>query len=187
MPMKNLDHVEAFEYYQSFLEFICKWFQPQSYLEIGIASGATFRRLIPYCGHLTGVDPEMLDFADLKKDAKCHLHRLTSDEYFRLFPGYLFDLVFVDGHHEHIQLLRDVRNSLGCLQPGGLIVAHDTFPPSPEFVSPRLCGDAYKAIIDLRSDRSLEVYTFPVRYGLTLIGKVGSSFPWIPINDPSSK
>jgi len=178
MAMKDLDHLEAFEYYQSFLEFLCKWFRPQSYLEIGIGDTTTFRRLIPYCGRLIGVDPNIPKQSDLDENPKCRLHRLRSDEYFSAFQDDRFDLIFVDGDHEHSQCLRDIKNGVEHLQPNGLVVAHDTFPPSQTYVSARLCGDAYKAIIELRNDRSLEVYTFPVRYGLTLIGKIGTGFPW---------
>jgi len=181
MALRDLSADDAFEYYRSFLEFFCKWLRPQSYLEIGYGKGDTFRRLIPHCDQLTAIDPNVESLGDIAENPKCRLHRLTSDEYFKSFPGDTHDLVFIDGCHEFGQVSRDIRGALGCLRQHGLVVAHDTFPPTPEFLRPDLCGDAYKGIIELRKDRALEVYTFPVRYGLTLIGKVGSTFPWIPL------
>ncbi|GGA88575.1 hypothetical protein GCM10011511_09760 [Puia dinghuensis] len=40
-----------------------------------------------------------------------------------------FDLIFVDGYHTEQQALKDVRNALGCLTPGGIVVIHDCMPP----------------------------------------------------------
>jgi len=168
---------EANEFYRSFLEFFCHWFRPASYLEIGLHAGETFGRLIPYCGRLRGVDAVLPRLPKLPP--RCSLYPLTSDEYFRLHPGERYDLVFIDGCHEHQQVLRDVRNSLACLTPNGVIMAHDMFPPSRDVTDPGGCGDAYKAAIELRQDRSLEVYTIPVRYGVTLIGRIGTEFPWV--------
>jgi methyltransferase family protein len=41
----------------------------------------------------------------------------------------LFDLIFVDGYHTEGQALKDIRNALRFLNPGGLIVIHDCMPP----------------------------------------------------------
>ncbi len=179
MALRELDNDQAFEFYRSFLEFYGRWLRPQSYLEIGLATGDTFRRLIPYCEQMTGIDPNVPDLGTL--NPKCRLLPITSDEYFRDYPNDTYDLVFIDGLHESEQVTRDIRNALHRLRPNGLVVAHDTFPPSPELTNPQGCGDAYKAAIELRKDRCFEVYTFPVRYGVTLIGKIGATFPWIPL------
>lgn len=178
MSVRNLDNDGAVEFYRSFLEFYCSWFPPESYLEIGLNQGETFRRLIPYCVRLTGVDPNLPKLGNI--NSKCRLVGLSSDQYFLQHSEDRHDLVFIDGFHEAQQVMRDIRNSLQCLSQNGVIMAHDTFPPSPDFTNPEACGDAYKAMIELRKDRSIEVYTFPVRYGLSVIGKVGTAFPWVP-------
>jgi hypothetical protein len=175
--IRELASEEAFEFYRNFLEFYCSWLRPDSYLEIGLAEGSTFQRLIPHCGRMRGVDPVLPPLRDLPP--QCELFSMTSDEFFHRHPGETYDLVFIDGLHQHQQVLRDVRHALGCLAPKGVIMAHDMFPPSPELTDAAGCGDAYKAAIDLRQDRSLEVFTIPVTYGLTLIGKIGSEFPWV--------
>jgi len=40
-----------------------------------------------------------------------------------------FDLIFVDGHHTEEQALKDIRNALRYLNPGGIVVIHDCMPP----------------------------------------------------------
>ena len=179
--MRTFTPESANEFYRSFLEFFCSWFRPDSYLEIGLSSGFTFRRLMPFCGRMDGVDPAVPSLPHL--DPKCRLFPMTSDEFFRRHPDERYDLVFIDGCHEHRQVLRDVRNSLACLASNGVIVAHDMLPPSREVTDPGGCGDAYKAAIELRQDRSLEVFTLPVMYGVTLIGNIGSAFPWAPLEE----
>lgn len=54
--------------------------------------------------------------------------RLRSDDAFERFQrdGDRFDLVFVDGEHSFRQALADLRNAAHCLNPGGLVLAHDT-------------------------------------------------------------
>lgn len=172
--------VDAFSFYREFLEFYCRWFKPESYLEIGVHAGETMRRLSPHCARLTGVDPDPQDLSPLAGIPNIRFLRQTSDGYFSENQQDRHDLIFIDGMHERSQFLRDVSNSLMALNEGGLIVAHDTLPPSLDYTVPTLCGDAYLGAIDLRSDRNLEVYTFPARFGLTLIGKIGTRFPWRP-------
>lgn len=177
LMMRDLSSDEAFEFYRKFLEFLSSSLQPESYLEIGLAAGQTFQRLIPHCKKLRGVDPAPPRLSELPR--KCELFAMSSNEYFRLHPGDTYDLVFVDGLHEHQQVLRDIRNCLSCLKPNGLIAVHDTFPTTPAMTDPNQCGDTYKAMVELRADRSLELLTLPITYGLTLIRKIGNGFPWV--------
>src|SRR3954468_10626064 len=102
MASRQLNNEEAFEFYRDFLEFHCRWLRPESYLEIGLSSGETFARLIPYCGQMTGVDPCIPDLGNL--NAKCRLLPLTSDDYFRKYSEDRYDLVFIDGLHEARQV-----------------------------------------------------------------------------------
>ena len=55
-------------------------------------------------------------------------HPVTSDEFFRASDE-SFDLIFIDGFHEDEQVGRDIRNALGHLNPGGIVVIHDCLPP----------------------------------------------------------
>ena len=60
----------------------------------------------------------------------------TSDEFFREFfiqdeknrlPYYtrIFDMIYIDGDHQTDVAERDLRNSIRCLAPGGIILCHD--------------------------------------------------------------
>lgn len=52
-----------------------------------------------------------------------------ADDYFDRHQE-AFDLIFIDGDHTEEQVLRDIRNALVCLAPGGIIVLHDCMPPT---------------------------------------------------------
>jgi hypothetical protein len=80
----------------------------ESYLEIGCKDNSTFNRVNAI--KKVGVDPN-----------RGGTLRMTSDQYFKDHND-TFDLVFVDGLHEHEQAVRDVENSLLRLNPGGTIV-----------------------------------------------------------------
>ena len=96
----------------------------------------------------------------------------TSDEFFERHAAELFpsgaDVVFVDGLHTYDQTYRDVRNALGLLRPGGVILVHDCLPASaheavaaPSYeAAGRIngpgwngdwTGDGWKAIVAVRS------------------------------------
>ena len=122
------------------------------------------------------------------------LYSSTSDEYFKsiihetpspdgaektaALVTETFDFIHVDGLHTAEQCHRDIENSLKCLAPGGMIAVHDTNPTTRWMANPggpidpnaEWCGDVWKAILWLRCDRDdLEIYTYGIRYGLTVI------------------
>lgn len=168
---------EAFEFYREFIEQWAKY-RGGHYLEIGCHSGGLTARIakLPNIVFALGIDK--VSHADWDGYEGEHLNleflNLTSDEYFmqeQKLGG--FDTIFIDADHSSDQVYRDVENALELLADEGLILVHDTLPPSEEFKQFHLCGDAYKAINDLRTFRhDLQVFTIPVIYGLTLISKV---------------
>lgn len=92
----------------------------QSYLEIGLEGGLNFARVqIP---NKVSVDP------CTKWGAT---YPVTSDEFFNSIPkDKKYDIIFIDGLHLSIQVVKDIRNSLDHLSDGGVIVMHDCNPPT---------------------------------------------------------
>jgi hypothetical protein len=88
-----------------------------AYLEIGVKDAQHhFSRV--RCGRKCGVAPGPA------AGGGC----LGAETFFRRNTE-KFDLIFVDGFHEEAQADADLRNALGCLNPGGVIVLHDCLPP----------------------------------------------------------
>lgn len=146
---------------------LIKKYNYQSYLEIGVQEGSSFKAIS--CKNKTGVDP---DEEVLKWMPDCFIK--TSDDFFR-DNRQTFDIIFIDGLHRFEQVLTDVNNSLKVLNPDGTIVCHDILPPDENHQRiPRMqnqwTGDCWKAWVILRGNRSdLAMYVINADYGCGII------------------
>jgi hypothetical protein len=155
-----------------FLNRLISSFAYSKYLEIGIGAGrclAGIRAAVK-----VGIDPNpaVRQF----RLAGTMIYCGASDDFFRSChaPGF-FDLVFIDGWHEHQQVYRDVVNSLHVLAPGGTIVVHDCNPTTEAMqrvppIQGIWTGDCWRAIVRLRMTRNdLEVSVLETDNGLGVI------------------
>lgn len=134
----------------------------RSYLEIGCDRNRTFDAVA--APHKVGVDCR-----------RGGTLRITSDEFFRINRE-RFDLVFVDGLHLHEQVIRDVENSLACLNPDGCVVIHDCLPKRrehqerrPGLAGSEWTGDVWKAIIHFRERPDCDVAVLDADWGLGVL------------------
>jgi predicted O-methyltransferase YrrM len=163
--------------------------RPQTYLEIGVGTGDSLRLAAPST-HAVGVDPAP---ALTALAGPHHVHRATSDEFFRahrradVFDAPV-DLAFIDGMHRFEAALRDVVNVERWSRPGSVIAVHDTYPvdaisadrrsASPEVTRPLRralrratnrysefwTGDVWRLLIALRAHRpDLRIVTVPAQ------------------------
>lgn len=139
----------------------------EEYLEIGVDDGYNFNRI--NCKHKTGVDPK-----PYKPVLEHRFERMTSDAFFAINKQ-KYDIVFIDGLHEHEQVIRDIQNSLSILNPNGMIICHDLIPTSkPAQEIPRRVkiwtGDCWRAWIYFRANYAkLSMYVIDMDYGLGII------------------
>ena len=172
----NLEPHNAFEFYRTFFDWYCKWANPH-YLEVGCGEGGLTGRLAPYCKSATGIDISVYPtWSEYQTRTGCMLIMIDSDTYFKsLDPETMYDLIFIDGDHAKEQVIVDFEYSLVHLSESGLIALHDTYPPNEEATGPMACGTAYKARQDhlehYTTKSQLQVFTFPVTFGLTLVGR----------------
>lgn len=137
----------------------------KTFLEIGTFNGETFN-------HVKIDHKESID-----SDPKCNAtHIMTSDEYFKNSKD-KFDIIFIDGLHEHSQVYRDICNALEHLNPRGVIVMHDCMPKNEKM---QLCdnkshqneewtGDTWKAYYKAFVELPYEVYVVNTDYGCGVI------------------
>jgi hypothetical protein len=99
----------------------------QSYLEIGVNEGDTFRLIeIP---ERTGVDPTLRFDPDTLRNQSTQLFSVTSDAYFASLPiGAKFDVIFIDGLHTFEQVVRDFSNAILHSHDRTVIILDDTRP-----------------------------------------------------------
>lgn len=115
------------------IQYIIDKYKFTSYLEIGVHDPSKNFGLIR-CKFKIGVDPNPQSRASFTG---------TSDEFFKQWIDYRdgdfyghhsrFDIIFIDGDHEHQQVKRDFDNAMQCLNEGGIILLHDTNPEREEY------------------------------------------------------
>lgn len=110
--------------------------QPQTYLEIGVATGKSLA-LARSGTVVTGVDPASAEQAALQYHSPENvprLYKMTSDEYFATqdfcaeTTAACLDLAFIDGLHHFDQVLKDFANLERYAGPNTLICIHDCLP-----------------------------------------------------------
>ncbi|WP_082255075.1 class I SAM-dependent methyltransferase [Candidatus Pelagibacter communis] len=134
----------------------------KKYLEIGCFDNELFDEI--KIENKTGVDP-----------VSGGTIRLTSDQFFKNNKEF-FDCVFIDGLHTYNQVKKDIKNSLDFLNDNGIILLHDCLPNNfYEQATPRCQwtwnGDVWKAIVECRTDKHLDVYTCYADFGIGVILK----------------
>tara|TARA_Y100000817_G_scaffold115764_1_gene90725 strand:+ start:325 stop:1002 length:678 start_codon:yes stop_codon:yes gene_type:complete len=138
----------------------------ENYLEIGCDQDQLFSKV--NIKNKIGVDP--VSGGNVRK---------LSDNFFST-NKVKFDLVFIDGLHEYKQVKQDITNSLKFLNPDGIILVHDCLPSSiSKQAVPRYRmswnGDVWKAIVDLRQNEDLEIFTCEIDQGIGIIKKEKNS------------
>lgn len=159
------------------IDYLIKKNNYTDYLEIGCDQNQLFSKI--KIKNKVGVDP--FSGGNVRK---------TSDQFF-LENNEKFDIIFIDGLHEFKQVKKDILNSTDCLNKGGIILVHDCMPDSlGKQAVPRYKmqwnGDVWKAIVDLRQNNDLEIYTCEIDQGIGVITNKMNSQPLI-INKPINK
>ena len=136
----------------------------QSFLEIGTEWGETFRNV--HAVNKVSVDPNPLTKPTFV---------MTSDDFFATHND-TYDIIFIDGLHEHNQAYRDIQNALSHLNEGGVIVVHDCLPTTERMQEyPQSpfnyvwTGDVWKAFTFARTQLPYELYTLDTDYGCGII------------------
>jgi hypothetical protein len=142
------------------IEHLDSKYKFSNYLEIGCNDDELFSRI--KIKNKIGIDPVI--GGNMK---------ITSDDFF-MQNKLKFDVVFIDGLHIYDQVKRDIVNSSKFLNDNGFILVHDCLPRSISSQAiPRYKltwnGDVWKAIVDLRKDPNLEIFTCLADEGISII------------------
>ena len=148
------------------IEYLINKYKYSDYLEIGCDQDQLFSKV--KIKNKTGVDPT--NGGNIRK---------TSDEFFKENKK-KFDIIFIDGLHTYNQVKKDILNSISCLKDEGIVLVHDCMPDSlSKQAVPRYRmswnGDVWKAIVDLRQNEYLEIYTCKIDQGIGVIKKKRNS------------
>ena len=157
---KKIDFKFDDVYRWDLIDYLNNKYSFSSYLEIGCNDDELFSRI--KIKNKIGIDPVI--GGNMK---------ITSDDFF-LQNNLKFDCVFIDGLHIYDQVKRDILNSSKFLNENGFILVHDCLPKSLSSQAvPRYKltwnGDVWKAIVDLRQEPNLEIFTCLADEGISII------------------
>lgn len=152
-------------HHSELINYIIKEKGLKSYLEIG-----TFNR----AHNFDKIEAEEKYCVDPDPNAKADF-MMTSDAYFSFLDKFnaepRFDLVWIDGLHEHEQVRRDIDNAYKFLRKDGYILLHDCNPPYeaaacvPRGAQREWCGDVYKEIMRMKGVEAMDFVTVDMDYG----------------------
>jgi hypothetical protein len=120
--------LSRFEVVQSFLDL----FECPAFLEIAVFQSDTFDRVAAPIKVLVDQNSVCEATNRIENLQKTRVFRLTSDQYFyeNTHEQNKFDVIYIDGLHTFEQSLRDLLNSIACLNPNGVIIIDDIIPNS---------------------------------------------------------
>lgn len=154
------------------INHLIKVYNYKSYLEIGVSDPKNNFDLIN-CRFRIGVDP----------NGKATFTG-TSDEFF-MNNKFMFDIIFIDGLHEELQVTKDINNALLCLNKNGMIVLHDCLPTKEEYQTEQYnggvwSGTVWRSIAKIRMTRNdLELSIINTDWGCGVL-KRGHSKLFVP-------
>ena len=157
------------------IQFLIDKYEYSTYLEIGCDKDQSFSKI--EISHKVGVDP--ISGGTIRK---------TSDNFFKTNKK-KFDIIFIDGLHHYEQVIVDINNAIDILNDNGHILVHDCLPRTIAHQAiPRYRGswngDVWKAIVELRTRKNLEVFTCEIDFGVGIIQKrKNSKLLELKIND----
>lgn len=135
-----------------------------SFLEIGHDKGEAFSRIDIMTKE--SIDPNA---------ATNPTYVMTSDDFFEQYDK-TYDIIFIDGLHEHSQVYRDILNALSHLTSNGVIIMHDCHPTLEAHQIHKFThsggewtGDCWKAFIKARATLPYEMYVYDYDWGCGII------------------
>lgn len=157
-----------------FILSLAKVVRPAVYVELGLYQCELFNKMIPYAGHLIGVDHSIESVNYMIKNKKTKLFHCSTGEFCKIATNMKIeiDLLFIDASHDVKNVKNDFLSYFPLIKNNGLILFHDSYPKNLEYTDSKLCGDGYKAIDELTRDASgYEMMTVPIHPGLTICRK----------------
>lgn len=156
------------ENFRTLIRRIHEHFRPRTYIEIGIAVGATVALVGPYTQAI-GVDPEPQVEGALPPNVR--IVSQASDDFFashdleKEFGGVPLELAFIDGMHLFEYALRDFINLERNAAPATTILLHDCYPldertSARQRLTTFWTGDVWKLVVCLKQHRpELRIHT----------------------------
>jgi predicted O-methyltransferase YrrM len=159
-------------HHSEFIGILASIYKPNTYVELGLYEGETFKYIIPHSKKLYGIDLKSNIYLEaLKKYSNVEIQYTTTDNFFENFNVGI-DMAFIDADHCFESALKDFDNIFKRLNPGGIIILHDTDPDNDSLINPLRCGDSYRIVELLEKRDDINIITLPLESpGLSIVTK----------------
>jgi predicted O-methyltransferase YrrM len=118
-----------------------------------------------------GIDIKPNAHLDRLRSDHIHIYYGTTNDFFKNFSKGI-DMAFIDADHCYDSVLVDFENIYKLLNPGGIILLHDTDPENNNLIAPGYCGDSYRMVEYLENKIDINAITLPLtEAGLTIVTK----------------
>ena len=160
-----------------FLSVLLPNFLPTISVEVGVAEGESTNIVSKFSTKVFSIDMDSSCAA--KVSHLKNVNFVNSDSWSALDALAIdysngVDFCFIDGNHTAEIAYGDFVRAYKLMSNRGIILLHDTYPKSEAYVSEenQWCGSAFKVPDTIRKDYpDLDVFTFPIHPGLTLVQK----------------
>ena len=148
-----------------------------NYLELGVQRGNCFNEIAPLANNAYAVD--IIDsYSLIKHNSNLKWFQGKTLDFLKNCT-IKFDLIFIDADHSYEASLEDFKYSLPLIKENGLILLHDTYPPTEEYTSKSYCYDTYKTAFYIRENfKDIECVTLPMYYGVTIVRNLNRQLLW---------
>lgn len=178
----DLDKFKGLTWHEDFIVFLASITRPRVYVELGISRCALFNRIIPYAGHLIGVDIDPGAESYMQKSANTRFVLSNTRDFAKRLDneGLRIDMLFIDADHAREAVLHDFTAYFPYVSPHGLILLHDVHPGEQYLIQPEWCGTAFLAAEELsKNTGEYEMVTIPVSPGLAICRKRKLQLAWM--------
>jgi predicted O-methyltransferase YrrM len=160
-------------HHSDFIGLLASIYKPNTYVELGLYEGETLQKVIPHAQNIYGVDLKNNSYLINLKSQYPNINLIFdyTDNFFKDFNTGI-DMIFIDADHCFESVKMDFENALERLNPGGIIILHDTDPDSDSLFPSVWCGDSYKIVEFIEKKDDLNIVTIPIESpGLSIITK----------------
>lgn len=163
-------------HHSTFIGYLASIYKPKIYVELGLYEGETLTKVRPHAETAYGIDMKSNQHLEsLKKYNNVNIIYSSTDVFFESFDKKI-DMAFIDADHCIESCMKDLENVLSRLNPGGVILLHDTDPESDKLIDPGYCGDSYKIVDILENNLDLNITTIPIsEAGLSIVTRKGNT------------
>lgn len=160
-------------HHSDFIAILASTYKPNLYVELGLYEGETLSKVLPHAKKIHGIDLKQKPELERLKSNNLHvnIHYTTTNSFFETFTEGI-DMAFIDADHCFDSVKQDFENVLQRLNPGGIIILHDTDPDNDSLFNPGYCGDCYKIVEYLEKRDDINIVTLPLEPpGLSIVTK----------------